>query len=472
MSGDTVKLGVQSYYNTGSGTTNNSSFTDVLNSLAGGLVNVTGGSHGGLTNFTANNSSVYTGLGTFLTTDETTPSGYPKAYLNWIFLDDQFNYVSSLSNSVPAASSTYPAGQLNTIAPGSQLALNKNGYLYIWVSNETQGWDVFFDNLSVQYKQGPVLEENHYYPFGLTMAGISDKALKTQYVENKYKYNGIEYDSTFGIDEYEAHYRDLDPQTGRWWQIDPQTEGYEYISPYASMYDDPPAKSDPLGDEAESGCCKELLEAVETVVGIAAYSISPHSPTAEGTRRVIVSAGSTMNGMLNTATAGAWPTDPAGTLGVPSETNASATMYGQLGGMFIDPGTGSLDLNITSAPADGVSLFAAPKVASPGLPSVKVDATSNNQGSGEGRGSNNRKPDPKATGDHTVSDANGSTTYQKNNKNPSGFQEIKRVDTKGSAHGGVQTPHVHTPGKKLPTPAKPEDIPKTDLSKNKPPTTQ
>jgi YD repeat-containing protein len=137
MSGDTVKLGVQSYYNTGSGTTNNSSFSDVLNSLAGGLVNVTGGSHGGLTNFTANNSSVYTGLGTFLSTDETTPSGYPKAYLNWIFLDDQFNYISTLSGSVPTASSTYPAGQLNTVAPGSQLALNKIGYLYIWVSNES-----------------------------------------------------------------------------------------------------------------------------------------------------------------------------------------------------------------------------------------------------------------------------------------------------------------------------------------------
>ena len=55
--------------------------------------------------------------------------------------------------------------------------ITKNGYLYIWVSNETRGWDIFFDNLSVQHRQVPVPVENHYYKFGLTMAGISDKLL-------------------------------------------------------------------------------------------------------------------------------------------------------------------------------------------------------------------------------------------------------------------------------------------------------
>ncbi|MDR3714030.1 MAG: DUF6443 domain-containing protein [Puia sp.] len=239
MSGDTVSMAVQSFYNTNTITTTNSSLNDVLNSFALGLVNTaTGGAEGGLSGFTSSSGPVYAAINSFLPSkDPAPPSGYPKAYLNWIFLDDQFNYVSSSSGSVAAASSTYPAATLNSVAPGSPLNITKNGYLYVWVSNETQGWDVFFDNLSVQHKQGPVLEENHYYPFGLTMAGISDKAIKTQYAQNKYRYNGKEFqnqefsDGT-GLEEYDYGARLLDVQIGRWQNIDPLAAVARRWSPY------------------------------------------------------------------------------------------------------------------------------------------------------------------------------------------------------------------------------------------------
>ena len=253
MSGDTVNLSAQCYYvSPGGGSTNNSSFSDVLTSLGNGLVNLTGGAHGTLGNLTSSGSSVYTGLSSFLGSYDTAHTGYPKAYINWIFLDDQFNYVSALSGSVLAASSTYPAGSMNLVAPGGPITLNRSGYLYIWVSNETTGWDVYFDNLSVQHKQGPLLEENHYYPFGLTMAGISDKAIKTNYAENRYRYNGKELNSQefsdgTGLEEYDFGFRYQDPQLGVWHNIDPLAEKYLSFSPYGYVMDNPVSFIDPNG---------------------------------------------------------------------------------------------------------------------------------------------------------------------------------------------------------------------------------
>ncbi|HWY33913.1 MAG TPA: T6SS effector amidase Tae4 family protein, partial [Nitrosopumilaceae archaeon] len=256
MSGDTVSMLVQSYYNTNNITTTNSSLNDVLNSLATGLLNTaTGHAEGSLPGFTSSSGPVYAAINSFLPTkDPAPPAGYPKAYLNWIFLDDQFNYISSASGSVQAASSTYPAATLNTVAPGAPISIGKNGYLYIWVSNETQGWDVFFDNLSVQYKQGPVLEENHYYPFGLAMVGISDKAVKTLFSENKARYNGKElqyneFSDGTGLEEYDYGARMQDPQLGLWHNIDPMADVNRRWSPYVYAYNNPIRYIDPDGND-------------------------------------------------------------------------------------------------------------------------------------------------------------------------------------------------------------------------------
>jgi RHS repeat-associated protein len=118
---------------------------------------------------------------------------------------------------------------------------------------------LFFDNLQVVHARGPLLEETHYYPFGLTMVGISSKAAGK--MENRFKYNGIELNEDLGVNTYDAHFRELDYQIGRWWQIDPKVEGYEAISPYASMNNNPIRFNDPLGDEA---CCKELWNDIKS----------------------------------------------------------------------------------------------------------------------------------------------------------------------------------------------------------------
>ena len=89
------------------------------------------------------------------------------------------------------------------------------------------------------------------------MAGISSKALAFGNPENKKKYNGIEKENDLQIEVYEAQFRELDGQTGVWWQVDPKTEKMEMWSPYASNYDNPFRYSDPLGDEGQA-CCETL----------------------------------------------------------------------------------------------------------------------------------------------------------------------------------------------------------------------
>ena len=326
---------------------------------------------------------------------------------------------------------------------------------------------MFFDNLQVTHVRGPLLEETHYYPFGLTMTGISGKASSFGQPGNKYKYNGIELDEDLGINTYEAFYRELDPSIGRWWQIDPKIENQEMWSPYSSMSNDPILNKDPLGDEPDGGT-DGILSVAKSALGTISGLVVGTIDNVTGTQlRLAVSSNITDPQIANGWNKGLDGADAAAFLIGNGESGTGLAVA--TSSVYVTGGTGGATIVVSGPTAllGGALVLHGQMVKANGLNNLgtqsgRVDI----QSSGDGRGKNNRTPDPNATGDHSVSNSRGSTTYKTNDKNPSGFQETKRVDTKGKGHNGVPTPHVHENGKVRP--AKPDDIPNVDLSKNKP----
>jgi hypothetical protein len=60
----------------------------------------------------------------------------PKAFVNWILLDERFNYVSSSSGFEQVGDM-----EVYSTHTRSDLPVNKSGYLYVYVSNETPNID-------------------------------------------------------------------------------------------------------------------------------------------------------------------------------------------------------------------------------------------------------------------------------------------------------------------------------------------
>jgi RHS repeat-associated protein len=257
MAGDKLAMQVDAYYITTSGNNNNVASiaaTDILTNLIAGIT-LTGGSEASATELSSspvlgNSATSFISSGAARSYN----ASYPKAYLNYVFFDAQFKYAGGYATQVGSINaSTMPPPQARTIY-GSPLPVTapKDGFVYVFVSNESN-YNVYFDNLQVNDARGPILEQNHYYPFGLTMAGISDRALKTQYVQNKYLFNAgtelqnKEFSDGSGLELYETHFRSLDPQLGRFWQIDPLTMTSASLSPYQFGNNNPISLNDPFG---------------------------------------------------------------------------------------------------------------------------------------------------------------------------------------------------------------------------------
>jgi RHS repeat-associated protein len=139
--------------------------------------------------------------------------------------------------------------------------------IYSYVFNYTD----HLGNIRVSYGKDPstnvlkVLEENHYYPFGLKHTNYnSDKLMYVKEFEvyklvpintilptYKYKYNGKELQEELGLNMYDYGARNYDPALGRWMNIDPLAETSRRWTPYNYTYNNPIIFVDPDGMETE-----------------------------------------------------------------------------------------------------------------------------------------------------------------------------------------------------------------------------
>ncbi|KAI9436102.1 hypothetical protein F5148DRAFT_1303720 [Russula earlei] len=234
MAGDEMSAAVQYYFeNSTTNTSTNSLAADIIASLAGALSGDPATVGTGLHN-SATASAVTNNLDPTAIAGVADPNQFsttlPRAYLTILFFDERFNYVAEGSTSQPVQTSGDGASPLilaNIKAP-------KNGYVYVYI----------------QHVRGRILEENHYYAFGLKIAGISSHELPDAaegHVDNPYGYQGdfSQMDDEIGWNDFEL--RNYDPQIGRWIQPDPFDE---FESPYIGMGNDPVNLIDPTGGDA------------------------------------------------------------------------------------------------------------------------------------------------------------------------------------------------------------------------------
>ena len=114
------------------------------------------------------------------------------------------------------------------------------GFLYVWVSNESENTKVWFDDLTITHQQRIVTQATDYGPWGDVVREQKTNVLE----EYRYGYQGqfAEKDEETGWSHFEA--REYDPVIGRWMSVDPSRQFY---SPFLGMGNSPTNGVDPDG---------------------------------------------------------------------------------------------------------------------------------------------------------------------------------------------------------------------------------
>ncbi len=261
MPGDQFTISADAYYEGTYSQNNETGVESIVESLMGALLN--GNTYTGVpiaelpdnvrTITAALNNAALPGQLSNLIESNNDPNA-PKAHLNVLFFNDKLELIEEASsitqvpgvpqgNGMNGFMTMTPVGQASNA--GQQVCCNATGpgYVVIYVDNQSVGKDVWFDNIMIEHYTGKVQEENHYYPFGLTVQ--TDIAPNAK--PNSYLYNTKELEKAFNLNLYDYGARMQDMQLGRWFGIDPMAEKFAYESPYSYAGNNPIRNIDAAG---------------------------------------------------------------------------------------------------------------------------------------------------------------------------------------------------------------------------------
>lgn len=261
MAGDNINATVL-YYHQGSAGGNSS---NIVNLLLGSLGQAISGGNAA-TNLVKGNSgnitSQLSGVGGFINAVQpggsNPPDNTPQAFLTILFFDERFNFIPAADGGVAQLQVAAGVGSNGSSLTLANIKAPKNGYAYVYISNQSNN-DVYFDDLQVGITAGNIIEENHYYAYGLKIVTISGKKLGNGYegqLKNSFLYNDKELFDEADLSWYDYGFRYYDPQIGRFPQLDPLTFNYPYLTPYQYASCEPIANIDIDGLEAGSAIAR------------------------------------------------------------------------------------------------------------------------------------------------------------------------------------------------------------------------
>jgi RHS repeat-associated protein len=160
----------------------------------------------------------------------------PESYLGYILYDQDSLRYDSGRVEISRQAFTNP----------EELALDitatQGGFVEVYVYNGSAS-PVWYDQFSISSSQAVIIQENHYYPFGMQIAGLElDLGSK-----NRYLYNGKELQEDHNLDWHDYGARMYDAQIGRWHVVDPLAHKMPSWSPYTFVFNNPLNFIDPDG---------------------------------------------------------------------------------------------------------------------------------------------------------------------------------------------------------------------------------